>query len=131
LIALDTNVVVRYLTQDGENHQVRLANELFDSLSALEPGYLTDVVLAEVWWVMKRSYKLPTLELCEILDQLVSSTEILVRDEELVRKAVSAARSGGDFADALIALTARSEGCLETVTFDVGAAEFVGMRLLT
>jgi len=58
------------------------------------------------------------------------SSEIRVRDNDLVLRAIDVARAGADFADALIAFSAREEGCTTTITLGEGAAERVGMKLL-
>jgi hypothetical protein len=50
-IGLDTNVLVRYLTQDDAT-QAALANEFVDQLTESQPGYLTMNVLAETYWFL-------------------------------------------------------------------------------
>jgi predicted nucleic-acid-binding protein len=51
MIGLDTNVLVRYLTQD-DAAQAALANEFVDQLTESQPGYLTMNVLAETYWFL-------------------------------------------------------------------------------
>jgi predicted nucleic-acid-binding protein len=40
-------------------------------------------------------------------------------------------RSGGDFADCLIACSAEAAGCVKTITFNRGAAKNCGMTLVS
>lgn len=47
MIGLDTNVLVRFLTQD-EPRQSRIATQLIGSLTEEEPGFVSSVVLAEI-----------------------------------------------------------------------------------
>jgi predicted nucleic-acid-binding protein len=52
VIGLDTNVVVRYLTQDDPK-QSPIATRLMEkTLSTDDPGFVSLVVLAEVVWVL-------------------------------------------------------------------------------
>ena len=55
MIGLDTNVVVRHLVQD-DPIQSKVATGLFESLTPSEPGFLTTVVLVEIYWVLTRGY---------------------------------------------------------------------------
>jgi predicted nucleic-acid-binding protein len=53
VIGLDTNVLVRYLTQD-EPRQAALANELIETrLAADTPGFVSTVALIELVWVLE------------------------------------------------------------------------------
>ena len=56
MIGLDTNVVIRYLTQDDPK-QATIATRLMEkTLSSGEPGFISLVVLAEVVWVLVSLY---------------------------------------------------------------------------
>lgn len=129
MIGLDTNVVVRFLVQDDEE-QSALATSLFTSLTAKDRGYLSTVVLVEVFWVLRRGYRIPSNDIAETLLALVSADEIRVDEDEIVRAALRQARGGADFADALVALDGLRRGCEYTATFDKRASELTGMRLL-
>jgi len=55
MIALDTNVLVRFLTQD-DPHQGRLASNVIGSITDAQPGFICREVLVELVWVLERSY---------------------------------------------------------------------------
>ena len=57
MIALDTNVLVRLLTRDHEEQALRV-KALFDSHEG-EDGvfFVSDIVLAELCWILERSYR--------------------------------------------------------------------------
>ncbi|MDR6388439.1 putative nucleic-acid-binding protein [Paraburkholderia phenoliruptrix] len=55
MIGLDTHVLVRYFAQD-DAVQSKKATALMDSLSAERPGYVSQVALVEVVWVLARCY---------------------------------------------------------------------------
>ncbi len=128
MIALDTNVIVRYLTLDDPDQGPR-AKAIFDGLTEDEPGFIATVVCAETQWVLTRSYKLTTDDVVERLTALSQSDEIRAEDPAAVTSAASAARQGADFADALIAAAATRAGCNEVVTFDKRASSKLGWRL--
>jgi len=130
LIALDTNVLIRYLTED-DPLQARAANEVLDHLSPEEPGWISLVVLAEMVWSLRKTYKLSKDQIIRILDDLVVSKDIVIEDIQKVQRALilhRACRAG--FADCLLVLSAESAGCDKVVTFDRIAARDLGMELL-
>jgi predicted nucleic-acid-binding protein len=129
MIGLDTNVLVRYVAQDDATQAAR-ANELIDQLTESQPGYVTVIVLAELYWVLRRAYSADRESATSVLQGLLESKEILVEQADAVRRAVRRAREGGDFADALITELGIDAGCEHTVTFDHRAAKTAGMRLL-
>ena len=56
MIALDTNIIVRYLAQD-DARQSALASRLIEQrLSKAEPGFISLVALLETVWVMEELY---------------------------------------------------------------------------
>jgi predicted nucleic-acid-binding protein len=129
MIGLDTNVVVRYLTQD-DPAQARVANRVFGGLTAKEPGYVPLVVWAEVYWVLTRLYRFAHDDAIDVFEDLLASDEIAAQSEAQVASALAKARGGADFADALILAAADAAGCVESVTFGSKAARRLGYRLL-
>lgn len=129
MIGLDTNVLVRYLTQDDAG-QAALANELIDQLTEAQPGYVTMIVLAETYWVLRRAYRVDHAEVTTALQGLVDSKEIVTERADTVRRALRRVADGADVADALIGELGVDAGCDHTVTFDRKAAKAAGMKLL-
>jgi predicted nucleic-acid-binding protein len=129
MIALDTNVLVRFATRDDEGQFAR-ESEFMSSLTSANQGFLGTVVLVETWWVLSRAYEYPAAETVRYLTALLDTDELLVQEPDVIRAALRDATTGADFADAVIARTAAAAGCESTVTFDKGAADHVGMRLL-
>lgn len=130
MIGLDTNVLVRYFTQDDPVQSTQ-ANKLIDQLSESETGYVTAIVLAEVYWVLRDSYKTERGAILEILRGLLDSKEIVIERSESVRRALRRAQDGADLADSLIVEFGVDAGCDRTATFDRKAAKKAGMQLIT
>ncbi|SDU72508.1 PIN domain-containing protein [Jiangella alkaliphila] len=130
MIGVDTNVLVRYLTQD-DPAQAPIATKALESLTVRRPGYLGVVTLVETSWVLRHTYGFDAQDVTSALSDLVNADEFVVENPAVVDRALKAASGGADFADAVIAETARQAGCEHTVTFDRRAAKAVDMRLLT
>ncbi len=130
MIALDTNVLVRYMMQDDPRQSPR-ATRLIEALTSEEPGFVPLVVLVELVWVLSGSYGLIRPQVTEALEGLLRSRELRLDRADLVTQALRLFSTGGaDFADCLIERTAADAGCTDTMTFDAGAARSAGMRLI-
>lgn len=129
MIGLDTNVLIRYLTQDDAD-QAEVANQAIELLTIAEPGYLSVVTLAEIHWVLWHTYRFKTAEILRVLEEVVSTDEFSVESPVIVRRALHSATAGADFADALLAESCRQAGCAEVLTFDKNAAKQLGFRLI-
>lgn len=119
MIGLDTNVLVRYLTQD-EPQQSRAANALVAAaVTAGERLFVGAVVLCEMVWVLRESYGSTKAEIVSALEHLLATAQIEIGQKDLAREALEDYRKGrGDFADYVIGRAAREAGCERTVTFD-------------
>jgi len=131
MTGLDTNVLVRYLTRD-DPEPYRTAKAFVESTCTQEnPGFIGPVVLCELVWVLTGAYDATKEDVARILDQLLRTRQLVVQDRDVVRRALADYRDGAaDFADSLIGRMNREAGCVETVTFDRGAAGMEGYRTL-
>ncbi|MEI3844678.1 MULTISPECIES: PIN domain-containing protein [unclassified Microbacterium] len=129
LVGLDTNVIVRYLVRDDEQ-QFEAAAEVIESLTAERPGFVTTVTLAELYWVLRRAYRIPRSDCLTAIRRLVEIEVFEFEDGEGVVRALDLAGDGADLADALIQTTFQQFGAIEAVTFDRGAAQSMGWRLI-
>ncbi len=129
MIGLDTNVIVRYLVQDDPD-QSAAASTAIDALTETAPGFVSLVTIVELYWVLRRAYKISTARCAELVEGLLDARELRVDQESVVRAALTVSSGGLDFADALIADLGRAAGCDYTVTFDQRAAKSNQMRLL-
>jgi predicted nucleic-acid-binding protein len=115
MIALDTNVLVRYLTEDDEP-QFRSVLKMFRKKG--ERFYLSDLVLAEADWVLRRLYDWTPAEVAESFGRLTTIHNLVFEDETRVRASLRSLKEGADFADELIARIAKDRGCSLLATFD-------------
>ena len=131
MIGLDSNVLVRYIMQD-DTRQSPLATRMVESLTAESPGFVPLVATVELAWVLSSAYELSRAQLIEAFEALLRTKELVVERGETVWKGLRLLqRTGGDFADCLIACSAEAAGCAQTMTFDRGAAKNGGMTLIS
>ena len=119
MIGLDTNILVRYLTQD-DPVQARQATELIERrLSPQNPGFISVVAMAETEWVLERASRLDAADIATAIERVLQAAELIVENEQQVFTAMIALRDRrGSFSDALIAALGEHAGCDVTVTFD-------------
>lgn len=130
MIGLDSNVLVRYLTQD-DPVQSRRANQLVDAaLAAGEALYLNHVVLCELSWVLARAYDYGRVELANAIEKILSAAQLEFEDRNSLWQALAGFRgSSADFADCLIGAKNTGAGCSSTLTFDKRAGGLPQFRL--
>ena len=116
---LDTNVLVRYLTQD-DPRQSKRANSVIDAALAGDGRlHIDTIVLCELVWVLRAAYQLDRGTVAAALLQLIDAAQLSLDDRDLLREAANRYRVGpGDFADYAIGLRSRTAGCETTLTFD-------------
>ncbi len=130
MIALDTNVVVRFLVQDDVDQAV-LAGEVISGLTVDAPGFISREVIVELVWVLERAYRFAKGEVADALEGLLAASEIEIEAADDVGLALFRYRDDGfGFADLMIAAASRRVGASELVTFDRKAARIDGVRLL-
>lgn len=130
MIGLDTNVLVRYLTQDDPEQAAHATRIIERELSDDNPGFVGLVVLVETIWVLRRLYKASGEEVRSTITDLLGSRRIVIENRRVVARALAKCEeSAGDFADAIIAAGALDAGCSKIVSFDHGAVR-AGMTLI-
>jgi len=119
VIGIDTNILLRYLTKDDEA-QVRRVRELFETGQQF---LVSDVVLTEAVWVLKRTYRFSKEEIARALQTVIENETFAFYDPAIVHAAFADYRDrGGDFADYLIGRRNAAAGCEHTVTFEKALA---------
>jgi predicted nucleic-acid-binding protein len=119
VIALDTNVLVRFLVEDDKAQSAKAAKLVARAVSEDEPLFVSDVVVCETVWVLSAAYRVPRAEIGEILGRLYVATHLSFHDVDRLARALEAFNAGtGDYADYVIREQARAVGCEEVATFD-------------
>ena len=112
MIALDTNVWIRYVTNDDPAQAKRALKVLRES----EEIFLPKTVLLEMEWVLKAVYELPAASIEQAMLKILGLPNVLPENSEQIGNALDLYKSGLDFADAL---HLAGSGTVETFyTFD-------------
>jgi len=130
MTGLDTNILVRYLTQD-DPIQSRKATEIIErSLSVENPGFVSVVTTAETVWVLDRAYGFSSRDIAVVIERMLQVEVLVIQHEQEVFAAMIALKQGrSSFADALIAELGVEVGCIHTLTFDQKALRSPHFRL--
>jgi predicted nucleic-acid-binding protein len=131
MIGLDTNVLVRYVTQDDPVQSAK-ASDLIESLTTLSPGFVSLVSVVELVWVLQSCYQSAKSDVVVVLETLLRTRELTIEHAETLWQALRCfTASKADFADCLIERCGHAAGCEYTATFDLNAAKAAGMKRLT
>ena len=131
MTGLDTDVLVRYLTQDDPVQSAKATEILERRLTPKNPGFVSVVVAVETVWVLDRAYGLTAQEIATAVERLLQVEVLTIENEQEVFTAMVALKQGrASFADALIAELAARAGCTHTLTFDQKAGRFPGFELV-
>ena len=131
MIALDTNVLVRYLVEDDAK-QTALATALIDrAITAGDALFISHIVVCETVWVLSVSYRVARQEIALVLRELFRARHLAFDASDQLVRALDAYESGkADFADYLIRENARASNCDEVATFDKVLSRERGFRMV-
>jgi len=132
MLAIDTNVLARYLRND-DPRQSEAARRLIDEeATTAEPLLIVGAVLVEIFWLLKKYQRLPREAIADIFWALLDNAHLTFPDQTAIAAAIDAYAQGpARFPDYLISASALSLGADYTVTFDRDAARHTSFRLLT
>jgi predicted nucleic-acid-binding protein len=111
MIAIDTNIVVRFLTND-DAVQYKKAYQLFNEHDV----FIADTVILETEWVLRFAYNFETKQIADALTKLFGLLNVHVNHPSLLAQAIDRHLQGLDFADAFH--LANSQQCKTFLTFD-------------
>ncbi len=131
MIGLDTNVIIRYIVQD-DARQSKRATELIESMCTVDnPGFINLIVICEVCWVLTRGYKYKRETVAAVVQNILTSVELVVEESETVWRALTAFKRGkAGMADYIIGLHNQTKHTVTSYTFDRKAAEHDSLTLL-
>lgn len=109
--AIDTNVVVRFLTADNKR-EAKIARAVIEAGEVFIPI----TVFLESEWVLRSAYGFPPKEIATGLRALAGLPGVFVEEPAILATTLDWMADGMDFADALH--LAKFEGCTAFLTFD-------------
>jgi len=131
VIGVDTNVLVRYLTQDDAAQARRVDAVFEDALRQGKRIHIDDIVLCELVWVLRGAYRFGKATIAAALEKIMSTALFSFSNRELLRSALEEYRAGdADFADYVIGARNRRAGCEQTLTFDRSLGKSAAFSML-
>ena len=123
MFAIDTNLLVRYITQDGEEAPA-VTRHLESKCTCETPGFICLVVMCELVWVLRQAYKYDRKAITKILTKLLTTAEFEVERSVLAWRALNEYQAGpADFSDYLIGQVAHEYDATPVHTLDRKAAK--------
>ncbi len=128
---LDTNILVRYITQD-DPEQSAVANEVIEGFAEDKERFVIQpVVLCEMVWVLESAYKYTKSEIVLVLNQILRTVQFEIANKDIVWQALIDYHNGkADFSDYFIGRANKKAGADVTLTFDQGLGGYPRFQVL-
>jgi len=116
---VDTNLVIRYLTNDDPILADRVEQLLDDAAVGSVQLVTTELVMAESVWVLESSYRLTHAQIAPLIRGILATPGMDVVNGDLVGKAlVMYELQNIDFVDAYIAALMEKQGIKDIYSYD-------------
>lgn len=128
MIAIDTNVLVRILVDDKEEHpQVTCARQFAKKHLKL---FIPQIVQIELVWVLNVAYELEKTNIIPVLQHLYENAAFILQRVKQFETALHLYQTTHvGFSDCLIQIESQEENC-KVVTFDKKFSKLPGVNLL-
>lgn len=132
MAALDTNILVRWLTNDDVAQSAIVERVLDDAIGNEDRLFVTVTVMLELEWVLRSKYRYDKPQVMAALNALLDVTELEFQTEPALEQALWLFKQTGsrDFADCLHIALVSQAGKGPLLTFDERASKVEGAQLL-
>ncbi len=128
MIAIDTNILLRFLVQDDAEQSPIATRILETELTPDVPGFVSLVAILELDWVLRSQYNFSDGVVADTMRALLASSNLIFEHGAALELALDFQH--GDLADNILHQTALVWGCSKTITFDRKFARLEGVELL-
>lgn len=128
MIAIDTNILARYIVEPDGVEGALASQLLEDRLSQNDPGFVSVVVVAELLWVLGVRYGVSHDQQRAIVEKLLEMPQLVVERSDAIEKALASPHRG--IADCLVHEIGQAAGCSYTATFDKRFARLNQVELI-
>ena len=131
MIALDTNILVRFLVHD-DDPQARLVHSRLKKAERTKEQLLIPLaVVLEIIWVLENAYDFHRQEILNSLEALTQMPIFLFEADDVLEQLIGRGNQTNlDLPDLLIALSSNQQGADFTLTFDKKASKHPLFQLL-
>ena len=116
---LDTTIFIRFLTDDVPE-KVDACEEIFKkAVEKQETLFTTDLVIAEIVWVLESFYELPKNEIQDKVEKILNTPNLICPHKDLILSAlILYSEKNIDYIDAYNALILKENGIEELYSYD-------------
>ncbi|TET16092.1 MAG: PIN domain-containing protein [Actinobacteria bacterium] len=119
MIFLDTNIFLRFFLKENESMFQRLEKLFYEIISGNIIGVSNAMIIAEVVWVLSRSYKWNKEKICDNIEFILSTPNIRFKDKVILVNASSIYKEKNiGFIDAYNYSYMKANGVTEIYSFD-------------
>ncbi len=116
---IDTNILVRYLTNDDPSKAKAVDSLLNKALKGELKILIPSIVIAELVWVLESFYEMRANEIAELIEAVLNTPGVEVADKSTIISALKHYRAKNmDFIDAWIIEFAKNSDVNTIYTFD-------------
>ena len=131
MLALDTNILVRLVTNDDPKAAQRIQVALDAELAFERQCMVGHIVLCELVWVLQRLYGYSLTQCQQTVSSLLGFAGLRFESLPVVLAAYKAwEKQGGDWADHLIGSQMQALGCDVVLTLDKAASRTATHRMI-
>ncbi|MBL4653730.1 MAG: type II toxin-antitoxin system VapC family toxin [Flavobacteriales bacterium] len=121
--ALDTNILVRFLTNDDEKQAKKVYALFKQAEQSKETLFVPQLVVLELIWVLESAYQVSRKHIIDVIGGLLLMSILQFENQHAIQQWCQAAQKNkADLSDLLIAYTAKANQCSTVLTFDKKAA---------
>ena len=116
---IDTNIFIRFLTNDIPDKASACEKIFREAEEKNESLFTTEMVIAEIIWVLESYYELPKKEVQEMVEKILITPFLLCPQKDLILNALSLYSDKNiDYIDAYNASILREQGIKEVYSYD-------------
>ncbi len=119
MIALDTNVLIRYFIQDDPAQSRKARQFIEENVLKGKNFFIPGIVVCELVWVLSSAYNVMKSEIVDLLEKVAHVKHFNFEDREVLCSSIDGYKSGrGDFSDYYLKEISKRQGSDRVMTFD-------------
>ena len=116
---VDTNVFIRYLTNDIPEKADACEKLFAKAVAKKETLFTTDMVIAEIIWVLESYYELQKQDVQDKVEKILNTPNLICPNKNLILNALTAySQKNIDYIDAYNAYILKEKGIKELYSYD-------------
>ena len=116
---IDTNIFIRFLTNDIPQKADACEKIFKKAVAKKEALFTTDLVIAEIVWVLESIYELQKEEVQDRVEKILNTPNLICPHRNLILSALTLySEKNIDYIDAYNALVLKDEGIEELYSYD-------------